>query len=58
MKSAGSVIGERIIDELFILNQNKYDEWIQSSVNIKGLSSSSSKNDVSIYSCIHIISMH
>ncbi|PKC68378.1 hypothetical protein RhiirA1_457291, partial [Rhizophagus irregularis] len=27
MKSAGSNIGERIIEESFILNQNKYDEW-------------------------------
>ncbi|GES96263.1 hypothetical protein GLOIN_2v1886648 [Rhizophagus clarus] len=44
MKSAGSDIGERLIDELFILNQNKYDDWAQSSINIR--SSSNNINNI------------
>ena len=35
MKSAGSNIGERIIEDSFILNQNKYDEWMQNSINLR-----------------------
>jgi hypothetical protein len=48
MKNAGSNIGERIISESFIVNQNQYDEWAQSSINISS-SSSVNKGYVGIY---------
>jgi len=51
MKSAGSNIGKRIIKESFILNQNKYDEWAQNSINLNSsnlLSVNNNNNPVSV----------
>ncbi|CAB5396216.1 unnamed protein product [Rhizophagus irregularis] len=45
MKSAGSNIGERIIEESFILNQNKYDEWVQNSINLSSLNTLNINNN-------------
>jgi hypothetical protein len=56
MKSAGSNIGERIIEESFILNQNKYDEWVQNSINTNSSHSlSMNNNSVSIFMYLLII---
>ncbi|CAB4491585.1 unnamed protein product [Rhizophagus irregularis] len=48
MKSAGSNIGERIIEESFILNQNKYDEWVQNSINLNTLNINNNNAQINV----------